>query len=287
MKRTLSLLLAAGLASAHVLAQAPDSSNWGAVYISGGGFYAGTSALYEQDIALITPGSTLLAGGLADHDYSDNTYENAAGMFDAGIGIHPFRKADRLGPELRIGFLYGGRSSVGGYFQRTTRTPFDTLTSSQTGEVFYVDSVHRSTYAVDYSAERFGLNASMIWRTKGRWSVYGGVGLAGGLLMNARTDVHRSIYDNVDGPAYSQGDGFYSSPFANGGAESYRNGTGWWVSVNTPVGLDFQIARHSPFWSRTHLFFELRPQLVFQGTPELGTGTSFGLQTVFGVRFTL
>lgn len=287
MNRYLPLLLVGLLASVQAQAQAPDSSRWGAVYIGGGAFYGGQGSLYRQDIALITPGSILLAGGLADHDYSDDAYEDATGMFEAGISLYPCRKTGRRGPELRMGFLYGGRSSLGGYFQRTTRTPYDTLTSSQTGQVYYVDSVYRSTYAVNYSAERFGLNASLIWRTKGRWSVYGGVGLAGGLLMNARTKVYRNIYDSVDGPAIGPADGYYGQYRTDGGSESYRNGTGWWMSLYAPIGIDFQIARHSPFWSRAHLFYELRPQLLFQGTPELGTGTSFGVQSVFGVRFTL
>ncbi len=287
MNRYLALLLVGLLASAQAKAQAPDSSGRGSVYIGGGAFYGGQGSLYRQDIALITPGSTLLAGGLADHDYSNGNYEDATGLFDAGISLMPFRKAGGTGPELRLGFLYGGRTGLNGYLQRTTRTPYDTLTSSQTGEVFYVDSVHRSTYAVDYSAERFGLNASLIWRTQGRWSVYGGIGLAGGLLMNARTEVYHSLYDSVDGAAYGQGEGYANRTKSTGGSETYRNGTGWWVSQYAPIGIDFRIARQSPFWSRAHLFYELRPQLLFQGTPELGTDTSFGFQSVFGVRFTL
>jgi len=237
---------------------------------------------------LITSGSTLLAGGHVDHDYSNAGYEDATGLFDAGISFHPFRKSAGLGPELRVGFLYGGRSTLTGYLRRSTRTPYDTLTSSQTGETFYVDSVHSSTYLVEYSAERFGLSTSLVWRTKGRWSIYGGVGLAGGLLMNARTEVYHSTYDGVDDPNNNRpSDVYYGRYSGNGGTETFRNGTGWWLSLNTPLGLDFQVARRSAFWSRVHLYDELRPQLLFQGTPELGTGTNFGVQSVFGVRLKL
>ncbi|MBK8612608.1 MAG: hypothetical protein IPN85_03810 [Flavobacteriales bacterium] len=288
MKRILLLMSSAVLASSWTLAQSPDSSSWGSVYIGGGAFFAGSQPLYRQELALITSGSTLLAGGHVDHDYSNAGYEDATGLLDAGISFHPFRKSAGLGPELRVGFLYGGRSTLTGYLRRSTRTPYDTLTSSQTGETFYVDSVHSSTYLVEYSAERFGLSTSLVWRTKGRWSIYGGVGLAGGLLMNARTEVYHSTYDGVDDPNNNRPsdvhDGRYSG---NGGTETFRNGTGWWLSLNTPLGLDFQVARRSAFWSRVHLYDELRPQLLFQGTPELGTGTNFGVQSVFGVRLKL
>lgn len=280
----LAIALAVGIPAA---AQEVPSSPWSTGYLAGGGFFAGNEALFRQDVALLTPGSALLAGGLPDHDYDSDPYlEEGAGLFEAGIGLLPFRKADRNGPELRLGFLYAGRNQLSGYFSRTTRTPYDTLTSSQTGEVYYIDSVHRSTYAVEYSAERFGLNASLTWRTNGRWSIYGGVGLAGGLLMNARTDVYRSIFDSVDGPSPGPGDGFYGR-YNSGASESFRNGSGWWVSLYAPIGLDFRIARKGELWGRLYLYTELRPQLVFQGMPELGTGTSFGIQNILGLRFAL
>ena len=289
MNRVLFILFSALIAAASAQAQAPDTNSClGSVYIGGGAFFAGAQPLYQQDLTLIAPGSTLLAAGFSDHDYSDAGYQDATSLFEAGIGFHPFRKASGLGPELRVGFLYGGRSNLSAYLRRTTRTPYDTLTSSQTGEVFYTDSVHSSAYLVDYSAERFGLNTSLIWRTKGRWSIYGGVGAAGGLLMNARTDIYHSIYNSVDGMAGNlPNEGNYTGYSGNGGTESFRNGTGWWLSLYTPIGVDFQIAKRSVFWSRAHLFYELRPQLLFQGTPELGTVTNFGVQSVFGLRFTL
>ncbi len=286
MKRILPLLFVSALASLHTLAQAPDSSRWGSVYISGGAFYAGEQTLYRQDVALITSGSTLLAGGLADHDYDGDAYEEGSGLFEAGIGLYPFRKQGQAGPELRVGFLYGGRSTIEGVFFRSTTTPYDTLVSSGTGQVYYIDSVHRSTYGVRYSAERFGLSTSLTWRTKGRrWSVYGGVGLGGGVLLNARTEVSHSTQDLIEGGYFAQQDG--RGRYGTYASETFRNGTGWWCGLWTPVGLDFRIARRGDFWSRMHLYYELRPQLLFQGTPELGTHTGFGLQSVFGARFEL
>ncbi|MCC7502880.1 MAG: hypothetical protein IT229_10145 [Flavobacteriales bacterium] len=289
MKRIIPLLLAILFACPSAMSQRSDTTSClGSVYVGGGAFFAGEQPLYRQDISLLAPGSALLAGGLSDHDYSNAGYEDATGLFDAGVSFHPFRKAGGLGAELRVGFLYGGRSTLTGYLRRITRTPYDTLTSSQTGETFYVDSVHNSTYLVECSAERFGLSTSLVWRTKGRWSIYGGVGFAGGLLMNARTEVYHSTFDGVDDPNSSRPNDVHDGRYAgNGGSETFRNGTGWWLSLNTPIGLDFQVARRSAFWSRVHLYDELRPQLLFQGTPELGTATNLGLQSVFGVRLKL
>ena len=284
-----ALLLFALLANfGMVQAQTQNTSPWGSVYIGGGAFFSGGQSLIRNDIVKLAPGSTLLAVDLSDHSFSNNTYVEGTGLFDMAISLHPWQKDAGHGPELRLGLLYGGRAYQGAQFYRIDRTPYDTLTSNQTGEQYFVDSVNSSTYWINSSSERFGLNSSLLWRTSGRWSIYGGVGIAGGLLVNARTEVWHDLYSGVSG----QVDQYANAPYGYGPShgyaatgENFRNGTGWWLAFYTPVGLDFQIARTSPFWSRVHLFTEVRPQVAFQGSPELGTSTGFGVQSVFGVRF--
>ena len=54
-----------------------------------------------------------------------------------------------------------------------------------------------------------------------------------------------------------------------------------------PFGFDLQLARKKTFLSRVHFLIEVRPQLAHQGTPELGTRTSIGQQTLSGLRLEL
>lgn len=268
-------------------ADAGSRGRVGSTYIGGGAFFTGEQPLFRQDLALLAPGSSLLAVDLSDHAFSNEAYTEGAGLFQAGIAVLPFRKADHPGPELRIGFLYAGRGYRHAILQRTERAPYDTLTSSQTGEQVFVDSVHTSTYWIDHSSERFGLDASLVWTTTGRWSVFGGAGFCGGALLNARTEVYHTRMDGVEGAP-----GPYVSPdhgraYANSGTESFRNGDGWWLALYAPLGVDFRIARKGEFWSRMHLRYELRPQLAMEGLPELGSTTSFGSQMIFGARLEL
>ena len=188
-----------------------------------------------------------------------------------------------------MGVTYAGFMSQGAWLQRTERTPYDTLTSNQTGEQVFVDSVKRSTYWVDHYGERFGLNASLIWRTQGRWSLFGGVGSVGGLILNSRTDVSKAVYEGVENATTNGTTGYeHTGAFGrNDAQESFRNGTGWWFAGQIPLGLDFQISRGGSFWNRVHLYYELRPQLLLQHTPELGTYSSFSLQSLFGARLKL
>jgi opacity protein-like surface antigen len=283
---TLAVLCAGAAAT---IAQESVPSRLGSVYVAGGAFMAADQPIFRGDLAKLAPGSPLLAHDLADHQFMNERYHTGTPVFDVSIGILPFRTAERMGPELRLGLTYAGAMSNGAWLERTVRTPYDTLTSSQTGQQIFVDSVERSTYWIDHSAERLGINASLIWRTQGRWSLFGGVGVVGGVVMNSRTDVSKTVWTGVEGPMtnwYSA----YGVPAAfgrNSPLESYRNGTGWWCAGQIPFGIDLQIARNNAFWNKMHLFYELRPQLLLQHLPELGTYSAFSLQSLIGVRLKL
>jgi len=287
--RIASIYLGLFMGIATVSAQVPDSSRLSSVYLAGGAFMAADQPLFRGDLSRLAPGSPLLEDDLSDHTFGNDRYYFATLGLDISIGLLPFRTADRSGPELRLGLTYAGVMSQGAWLEKTERTPYDTLTSSQTGQQVFVDSVERSTIWVDRYAERFGINASLIWRTKGRWSLFGGVGAVGGPILNARTDVSKAVYNGVENATTNGSNGYgYSGAFGrNDGQESYRNGTGWWFAGQIPLGLDLQIARRGLFWSQLHLYYELRPQFLLQNAPELGTYSSFGIQSLFGVRLTL
>jgi len=239
----------------------------------------------------LAPGSTILNRELGQHRFSNETFEIGSGAVEFALSIHPFKRPNAPGPELRVGLCYAGTMNRSATLQRTIREPYDTLTSSQTGEQFLVDSVFRDRIWLDHSAERMGVSASLIWRTRGRWSLYGGVGFAGGPLLNARTEVRWTVSNTVE-PHRDTADeepyfGFNGEDGTDEVLEAYRNGNGWWLATNLPIGLDFQLARRGLFFSRLHLFNEVRPQMVVQGTRESGTSSSFGAQSVFGLRLCL
>lgn len=260
----------------------------GSVYIGGGGFVGVDPFFGRGDVKRFAPGSQLLDRDLADHTFNKDGWLSGEGSFDLAIGFFPCAKAERNGPELRLGVLYGSGPSLGGTFSRTTYTPYDTLTSAQTGEQFVIDSVNHSEYRVRYRAERLGLNGSLIWRRPGRWSLYGGAGIMGGVIMNAQTTVTHEVDTYTDGgsePAWNNGDRrFQDTPEEQ---ESFRNDTGWWLGAYVPLGLDWRAATVSTFWSRVHFCYELRPQLVMQCIPELPSATGAGMQAVFLARVEL
>lgn len=280
-----ALLLSTSSVSAQ---EEPAPSRLGSVQFGGGGFSHGQQLFVRGDLDALAPGSELLSRDLSGHVFRIDRSQDGESVVDLSIGLFPFAKG-RQGAELRLGVLYGNGPSFGAEFSRNVHTPYDTLTSSVTGEQFFLDSVNRSDYRIGYTAERFGLNGSLVWRRPGRWSLYGGAGIMGGLLVNARTVVSHVVEVSVDG----------TSDYTLGGEdqafdedrqeelESFRNGAGWWFGAYVPLGLDFRVATVSTFWNRIHLCYELRPQVVLQSIPELREATRFGLQALFLVRMDL
>jgi opacity protein-like surface antigen len=254
---------------------------WGGAYISTGVFVDHRWHLFQGDITPLTSGSRLLNDDLADHRFT--TGQRIGGTaFSAAISLHPFQRADRRGPELRAGFLSANDLGVGARYDRTTTITYDTLVSTVTGERYPVDSVLTSSYDIEHRYRMFGLQASLLWRTKGRFSIYGGIGLGAGLFYDAVTQVRYSLSTTVSGPAVG--------PDQENGTmdeEAFQNGTGFWFQWHIPLGMDYRMHRTHELWSRVHLYYELAPQMIFAQRPDLRSTVGTGLWALFGVRVTV
>ncbi|HOZ41458.1 MAG TPA: hypothetical protein PLL25_11675 [Flavobacteriales bacterium] len=272
------------------VAQASDSTRWGSIHVAGGSYFVKDATLFRNDIAALVPILGLDDRNLMEYRFTDETFATGLGVFEIAVGYHPFGDTERRGPEVRAGISYAGTQNLRAGLDRTTRAPYDTLTSSQTGDQTFVDSVFSDRIRVQHTAQRVGLNAAIIWRSSGRWSVYGGVGVAGGPVLNARTEVWQDGNRDVAEREESTDDVDLIAPWdlpLPNTSEVYRNATGWWFSMYVPFGIDLQLARKKTFLSRVHFLIEVRPQLAHQGTPELGTRTSIGQQTLSGLRLEL
>lgn len=103
-------------------------------------------------------------------------------------------------PLLRLGFTYSsGTNLMGGSFKED-RIPFDTLTSSQTGQTAFIDSINTQGYNMNYRSEQLRFDGSIIFRTnpEARWSLFTGIGITAGISINARTDIYYSNYGTAE-----------------------------------------------------------------------------------------
>ncbi|HMN05967.1 MAG TPA: hypothetical protein PKD45_09585 [Flavobacteriales bacterium] len=290
-KHWIGCLLTAAMANgANAQYEAPPLSLWNSVEVYTGTLSLNTPFLDRQDLGSLLAGSQwsspLLLSDLSFRSSSGVMDEEEA-LFGISIGLLPLRRDDRPGPELRLGILHASRSTRVGFYEKTSRTPHDTLISIGTGEEYQLDSVVHEAYRVAHGGERLGLAASLTWQGRGRWRFYGGIGVQGGLRMNVTTEVEHTRTVRLE----EHGHGWPVADLAPRLREqeilSPRDGAGWWLGGYLPLGLDFQVSRKNNFWSQVRLFMEYRPQVVVMGNSSLASRAGSGIQGSFGLRINL
>lgn len=239
-----------------------------------------------SDFEKLAPQSDLMRGDYSDYRASRSSTNPYGGALSILMGLR-FRGSDgesyRSNPRLRLGVSYMSSNMLSQTYFKTTRTPYDTLTSSATGDMIFIDSVNNQYLQMDYNYRQLRLDASLIFSTNpaSRWSLYGGLGVSSGLSVNASTDISFSEYDQTDGQ-YRYFDGRYRD--GEYVSESFRNETSFATMVYVPMGVDFRLGKKRAFWKQLHLCYELRPMVHFTNIPELGSFSNVGVNSMFGLR---
>ena len=232
-----------------------------------------------HDMQRIAPQSILLQENYSNYNLGSNNSIFSQNSFNLLLGLS-FR--DKPGMTLRAGIGYSDRALMGVSLGNYERFRHDTLTSSQTGQQVFVDSVvYRGVYAY-YNSQFLSLETSLIFRTnsEARWSLYGGVGLGFGVGFNGRTDVSRYEYWSIESPiANKYGNTHYES-------ESIPSENSFFYGVNTPLGVDFRIGKKCEFWNRIHLIYELRPAFTVYNLAGEQNRLTPQLNQSLGVRVT-
>ena len=286
--KQLILFLAIGVISFPISAQNDDIKKINitefSVLLGGnsGSFNAGSFG----DMKKLAPSSVILEDDLTGYYFNGYSQNFNSTIFSALVGIqfaNSGKTATKKNPLLRIGLSYYSPFGDSRRATKEERYPFDTLTSSQTGQVFIYDSVYTNTYYINFTQEQLRLDVSMLFRTKSesRWMLYAGFGLAAGIGINARTDVVHSESSHID-----QHSGGSYSTFANSRTrrEQFSNKTPFNYSAYLPLGLDFRLSNKHDFWKQVHLFVESRPGVDVISISEIGTNTDVYIQNSLGIK---
>jgi len=240
-----------------------------------------------SDFKALAPQSLLWNTDLTDFFPSGSIIMKNRPMFSALVG---FQFSDRQKSKyktnslLRLGISYfSGSKLTGGIFKADSK-PFDTLTSSQTGQQLFIDSVSTRSYTMNYSAEQVRFDGSFIFSTNPihNFSMFIGIGMTAGFSINANTNIYYDYYSNKqsnNGSVTYQD--YYFEPEKS---EHITNKMNYSVSVYAPMGFDFRLGKENIFWEKIHLFYELRPGVNFTSIPELRTMTNINLQQGLGIR---
>ena len=260
------------------------------VIVQRGSFASRTPISTPSDFNKLAPNSLLLKNDMSGFSQSNRNNVEIRNSFSVIMGLRFSDKENtsyRANPLMRLGVSYYSGTFFRDALQRKDRIAYDTLTSSQTGQALYVDSVVTRRYGMNYSAEQIRLDGSVIFSTnpEARWALYSGFGATAGVSVNAKTEIYYTEDTNIETrypEGYTQSSRYRNSD--NTQWESFRNKNNFSASAYVPLGVDFRIGKKSEFWKRTHLFYEIRPGIDFTSVPEIGTVVNSGIQFGSGLR---
>jgi hypothetical protein len=246
-----------------------------------------------SDFLKLAPQSTVLQNELSGFQSSTfgTYYGNSA--FAISLGM-PLRKEKEEGKKsraiLRLGFTFLNTSGLSAYYSKQSTTRIDTLVSSQSGQLSFVDSVRSQNYSMNYNTQQLRLDASIVfrWNDEKRWSLYAGAGLSAGFSLNSTTNIYYYEINSVRVRVPSGNVSNTESPFTveqqNGYTETFRNKTSYGAMLYIPLGIDFRLGKEKEFWKLLHLFYEIRPSADVTVVPELGGFATASFMHGIGLR---
>lgn len=286
------LFITIGLFSLSVNAQNPSSSpktpriSIHDVYVNTGFIAASNPVNGLGDFKTIAPTSDLLKNELSSFDLTKRPDALINPVFGMQLGLQFKKKgttAYRSNPLLRLGFSYSSGPVLAYSLSQQLSQAADTLTSSQTGQQYFVDSIFRQTYDMQLTAQLLQLDASVIFRTnqEARLSAYAGAGFSVGAALNASTDI-RYMEDNYSNSQYDNYS-YHSKPSAEK-SEHFNAGNLSSYAIYTPFGIDCRGGKGDGFLSKLHVFYEIRTGIRMSTVSDLGTIKSPYFQNNFGIR---
>jgi len=262
----------------------------GNVYLSAGS-HTGNDELEVGDLFKLASNSEILKDDISQYDKNSFLRTGDGRYVSMKLGLDfadKNGKAYKMNPQLQLGFTYMKSNTWNFNLRDEKRVRFDTLTSSSSSHIIFVDSIYDSKTYLDYSSENLLLDIALIYRTDplDKWSVFGGIGLAGGVSVRAATDVHRINTSHIryvipGGNYYYYGE-YNTDPQHD--RETFKNEMNILAIAQLPVGVNFRVSKSDNFWKNVNLFYEMTPFLKYLNVPETGSYISVGMKHGVGLK---
>jgi hypothetical protein len=176
------------------------------------------------------------------------------------------RESYRRAPQFRIGISYRGGNMLSGYFTRVTEQQIDSVMNPVTGEMDYIDSLHRSNLAFNFKSEQLFLDAAMVFTTNAEklFSVYAGAGISAGIPITSNATI--GFYDGHQRiTRTSDGEKTYHESTTLTDKEDVMPGSHHLLLIPyVPFGINMRLGKKNPFLSQVSLFYEGRAGLYMR-----------------------
>jgi hypothetical protein len=259
-------------------------------YVQAGLFGQRSPSGSVVDFRTLFPQSVLLSN-TTGYSQPNGFSVTGTSMLSVQLGLqfsNKQKQAYKSNPVLRLGVVYFSQVNLTGSLNKDLRKTYDTLTSIQTGQTVYRDSVITQNLGMSLQSQQLRFDASLIFRTNplARFMLFTGIGLTAGVSFQTSTHIYYSTNSRTETRDQNGNTSLASSSYDYGHFthEQVNSKNGFGISAYVPMGVDFRIGKRSNFWKPIHLFFELRPGINITSIPELRNITSAYMQTGLGVR---
>ena len=244
-----------------------------------------------SDFSLLAPGSDILSKDFSA--YQTNAYYFSGGLMrdNSFLSNSSNFQSIQLGlsfAKCPKGTLRIGISNVHSELLNTSGFNYegyvvDTLISSQTGQMYYVDSTISNYYNGNYSNDQLRLDAAYIFEVNAgkRWAFHAGLGLSIGMSYRSttrlRTEEYIQPYSGYESTSNSQ----------NIESESYGNFMVMGGSAYIPLGINFKLGNKREFWKPFVIYNEFRPTIQLNSIPNNTVKLNVGFGSTLGLRYNL
>ena len=244
-----------------------------------------------SDFSLLAPGSDILSKDFSA--YQTNAYYFSGGLMRDNSFLSNSSNFQSIQMGLSFakcpkGTLRIGISNVHSELLNTSGFNYegyvvDTLISSQTGQMYYVDSTISNYYNGNYSNDQLRLDAAYIFEVNAgkRWAFHAGLGLSIGMSYRSTTTLRAEEYIQP----YSGFEG--TSNTQNIESESYGNFMVMGGSAYIPLGINFKLGNKREFWKPFVIYNEFRPTIQLNSIPNNTVKFNVGFGSTLGLRYNL
>lgn len=236
----------------------------------------------------LAPKSEILAQDIeAGNESSFYLYTSSGPAFSAGAYFSVKNKEGKWSkyhPQVRIGISYANQTLLSNSFSKSEYFRVDTLTSNNSGQVFFVDSVKTDYHSMEYYREQLYVDAAFLVSSNPNnlLKFYGGLGISLGLTFNSTTFLYNNRGSYLDA-SVSLGNNYYYPDRGEYSEEIFLNKESFTALISLPIGLESKLSRRENNWAKCRVFFEGRPSLSYVSIPELAS--RFTTAGIWGMGF--
>ena len=258
------------------------------VYFDAGGYNTNFGLVDKSMYRKLAPESNILKGDFSDYIKSGvSEYGGTVQSLSIGLKIRNKEKTGyRKNMQLRLGVNYYSGLNTKLDYQKIDRFPYDTLVSSQTGAVFYRDSISQKGISLNHSSEQIRISGAIYFSTEStsRWMFYGGVGASIGSTLKNYTVLSSNEYSYIE---FENDLPYQEREYKLNEYEEYlaKSRLAW--SLYASAGLDFRIGKKRKFWQPIHLFVEFKPTFDMVNDSYGFNQSNVQIISCFGLRYQL